>query len=429
MATITLPHNFKPRKYQLPFLKAFDSGIKRFILVWHRRSGKDKTVFSHVPKKMFERVGTYFYFLPTYTQAKKVIWTGADKDGFRFLDHIPKDIIKGEPNETEMRIELVNGSILQMVGADNIDRIVGTNPVGVIFSEYSLMKPKVWEYIRPILAENGGWAIFVFTPRGMNHAWTLMQMALQDTLNWFVQVLGVNDTKAIPELVLEQEQKEMPQDLFEQEYHCKFIEGAGQFFKRISHNLCEEMDKPEPNHKYQMGVDLAKYQDYTVITVIDLNTFKVHKQERFNQIDWNLQKAKIEAMYLRYGRPLIYMDSTGVGDPIYEDLSKMGLRIEGYKFNENSRKDLLINLSLLLEQGKIKIPDSQNLKDELASFKYELTESGRTKIVAPEGLHDDCVFSLALACWNLPDNPIPLPGSVRFLNTSIQRNAPQTSYE
>ena len=182
--TITLPHNFKPRKYQLPFLKAWDSGIKRFILVWHRRSGKDKTVFANLVKKMFERVGTYFYFLPTYTQAKKVIWTGADKDGFRFLDHIPKELIKGEINETEMRVELIpppghtSGSIIQLVGADNIDRIVGTNPIGVVFSEYSLMKPKVWEYIRPILAENGGWAVFVFTPRGMNHAWNLLQDAL-----------------------------------------------------------------------------------------------------------------------------------------------------------------------------------------------------------------------------------------------------------
>ena len=433
--TITLPHNFKPRKYQLPFLKAWDSGIKRFILVWHRRSGKDKTVFANLVKKMFERVGTYFYFLPTYTQAKKVIWTGADKDGFRFLDHIPKELIKGEINETEMRVELIpppghtSGSIIQLVGADNIDRIVGTNPIGVVFSEYSLMKPKVWEYIRPILAENGGWAVFVFTPRGMNHAWNLLQIALQDTVNWFVQVLGVNDTGAINQEVLEQEQKEMPQDLFEQEYHCKFIEGAGQFFKGISSNLIEEDDKVEPGHKYQMGVDLAKYQDYTVLTIIDLNTFKVKKQERFNQIDWNLQKAKIEANYHKYGKPLIYMDSTGLGDPIYDDLTKNGLRIEGYKFTEHSRKDLLINLAILLEQGKIKIPDSEFLKSELMSFKYELTESGKTKIVVPEGLHDDCVFSLALACWALPQNPLPLPGSVRFLNQTLQAKQPQTSYE
>jgi hypothetical protein len=428
MATITLPHKFKPRKYQLPFLEAWDKGIKRFILVWHRRSGKDKTVVAHVPKKMFERVGLYLYFLPTYTQANKVIWKGADKDGFRFIHHIPKEIIKGEPNETEMRIELVNGSIVQFVGADNIDRIVGTNPIGVVFSEFSLMKPNVWEFIRPILAENDGWAVFVYTPRGMNHAWKLHQQAKENP-KWFEQTLTVDDTDAISKESLDEERKTMPQDLFEQEFYCKYIEGAGAFFKRIRENRIEETDKVEPTHRYQMGVDLGKYQDFTVITVIDLHTFQIHKQERFNQIDWNLQKAKIEAMYLRYNKPLIYMDSTGLGDPIYEDLFKKGLRIEPFKFTEGSRKDLLTNLALLLEQDKIKIPDNEILMNELMSFHYELTESGKTKLVVPEGLHDDTVFSLALACWNIPDKPLPLPQSIRFLNLQEEKQQGITNYE
>jgi phage FluMu gp28-like protein len=164
-----------------------------------------------------------------------------------------------------------------------------------------------------------------------------------------------------------------------------------------------------------MGVDLAKYQDFTVITVIDLHTFKVQKQERFNQIDWNLQKAKIEAMYLRYGKPLIYIDSTGVGDPIYEDLFRKGLRVDSFQFTERSRKDLLNNLALKLEQDKIKIPDNDVLHNELMSMKYELTERGKIKLVVPEGLHDDCIMSLALACWNMPENPLPAPNSLRFL--------------
>jgi hypothetical protein len=167
MSEITLPHKYSPRHYQLPILKAWDSGIKRLLWVAHRRSGKDKTIFANLPKKMMERVGTYYYFLPTYSQAKKVIWTGADKTGFRFLDHFPKEIVK-TINQADMIVELVNGSILQMVGADNIDRIVGTNPIGVVFSEYSLMKEEVWNFISPILAENDGWAVFIMTPRGMN---------------------------------------------------------------------------------------------------------------------------------------------------------------------------------------------------------------------------------------------------------------------
>lgn len=378
-------------------------------------------------KKSLERVGTYFYFLPTYSQAKKVIWDNIDNNGFKMLDHIPKEIIKSQ-NATELKIELVNGSVIQLIAADEFKNSgVGTNPIGVVFSEYSITNPEAWKFVSPILAVNGGWAVFNFTPRGMNHAFTLLQQ-YKDNPKWYVEVLTVDDTKVLSAEALEEERINNPQDLFEQEYYCKFIEGAGQFFKRIEANMIEETDKVDNLHRYQMGVDLAKYQDYTVLTVIDLNTFEVHKQERFNQIDWNLQKAKIEAMYLRYNKPLIYMDSTGVGDPIYDDLVKRGLRIEGYKFTEQSRKDLLTNLALKLEQDKIRIPENEVLKGELQSFRYELKgESGKTKIVVPEGLHDDCVFSLALAVWNLPTNPLPQPGSIRFLNNKTPIN--QTSYE
>lgn len=426
---ITLPHKFKPREYQLELLSSLDSGTNRAVIVWNRRSGKDKVCFNYLIRKAFEKVGTYFYFLPSYTQAKKVIWDNIDNDGFRMLDHIPKELIRST-NSTELKVELVNGSMIQLVAADEFSRSgVGTNPVGVVFSEYSITTPDAWKYVSPILAVNGGWAIFNFTPRGMNHAWNLLQSA-RDNEKWFTQVLTVDDTKVLSEEALEEERRNNPQDFFEQEFYCKFIEGAGQFFKRIDQCVVEETDKVEPGHRYQMGVDLAKYQDYTVITLIDLNTFKVLRQERFNQIDWNLQKAKIEATYHRYGQPLIYMDSTGLGDPIYDDLSKRGMRIEGYKFTEGSRRDLLTNLAMLIEQGRIGIPDSETLRAELSSFHYELRgENGKVKLTVPDGMHDDCVFSLALACWNLPSNPLPLPGSARFLSQSSQRTERQTTYE
>jgi len=426
---IQIPYKFTPRDYQLPLLKALDGGYNRAVIVWHRRAGKDKACFNYMVKKSMEKVGTYFYLLPSYTQAKKVIWDNIDNDGFKMTDHIPKELVKST-NGTELKIELVNGSIIQLIAADEFGKSgVGTNPQGVVFSEYSITTPEAWKYVSPILAANGGWAIFNFTPRGMNHAWNLLQNA-RDNEKWFTQVLTVDDTNVFTAESLDEERRNNPQDFFEQEYYCRFVEGAGQFFKRIDSILVEESEGPEPNHRYQMGVDLAKYQDYTVITVIDLNTFRVMRQDRFNQIDWNLQKAKIEAAYHRYGQPLIYMDTTGLGDPIYDDLSRRGMRIEGYRFTEQSRKDLLTNLAILIEQGKIRIPDNETLRSELSSFHYEIRgENGKTKLVVPDGMHDDCVFSLCLACWNLPANPLPLPGSARFLNQSASIRVPQTNYE
>jgi hypothetical protein len=414
MATIKVPYKFIPRDYQLPLLQAFDSGlINRGVLVWHRRSGKDLTVSAGiVVKKMMQRVGTYFYIFPTYNQGRKILWDGIDRDGVKFMDHFPSELIS-KKNEAEMRIEFKNGSAFQIVGCDNIDNVVGTNPVGVVFSEYPLGRSQAWDYIRPILAENGGWSLFVYTPRGMNHGWKILQQAKVEP-GWFWQILTVDDTHAISQEVLDSERRQMPEDLYYQEYYCKFIDGAGQFFRNIDRCIYDDKFETEPSKKFQitpgrrfrLGVDLGKYQDFTVITPLDLTTFKIGTPERFNQMDYSLQKARIETEYFKYNKGLIRIDSTGVGEPVYDDLASKSLNIEPFTFTQTSRTNLLNNLRLLLENETIKIPNNQLLLDELRSFQYELADLGRVKITVPDGLHDDMVMSLALAVWDLPVLPL-----------------------
>jgi len=231
---IQIPFNFTPRPYQLPLLRAMDNGIKRAVLIAHRRSGKDKTLINLTVKKMLERVGTYFYFFPTYAQGKKILWDGMDKTGFKFLDHIPVAIRK-RTNNTDMLIELFNGSIFQIVGTDNIDSIVGTNTIGCVFSEYALQNPAAWDFMRPILRENGGWAVFNYTPRGNNHGKKLYDMA-RNNPDWFCSLLTINDTKdidgnrIITDADIEKERRSgMSEELIQQEYYCSFeaaIEGA-----------------------------------------------------------------------------------------------------------------------------------------------------------------------------------------------------------
>jgi phage terminase large subunit len=170
---------------------------------------------------MMERVGTYYYFFPTYTQGKKILWNGMDKDGFKFIDHFPKALVKSK-NDTELKIEYKNGSIFQIIGTDNIDSIVGTNPVGCVFSEYALQNPKAWDFIRPILAENGGFAIFNYTPRGKNHGYDLYEMA-KDNPKWFVQKLTIDDTGIISKEVIDEERASgMSEEMIQQEYYCSF---------------------------------------------------------------------------------------------------------------------------------------------------------------------------------------------------------------
>jgi phage terminase large subunit len=220
---IQLPHKFQPRIYQLPILQAFDQGYKRIIQLWHRRSGKDKLDVNLVAREMQTLVGTYYYFYPTYAQGKKALWEARGKDGVRYLDHFPKELLDGKPNDTEMKVRYRNGSLFQVIGVEDIDKVVGTNPIGTIWSEYSLQNPKAWDYMRPVLAENGGWAIFNFTPRGKNHAFKLYEMA-KNNPKWFVTKLTVDDTHVLTaEDIQEERDSGMTEDMVQQEFYCSFI--------------------------------------------------------------------------------------------------------------------------------------------------------------------------------------------------------------
>lgn len=229
MSSIVVPFNYTPRDYQIPPMAALDAGIKRVIAMWHRRAGKEKTFVNYCAKAMLDRVGTYFYFFPTYAQAKKAIWDGKDRDGFPFIAHFPDALVKSK-HSTDLKIEYWNGSIFQLIGTDNIDSIMSTNPIGCVFAEYSLQDPRAWEYVRPILSENGGWAAFDFTPRGKNHAFDLYTMALNNH-DWFVQKLVAGDsgtkrpdgTPVISDKQIDDERRAgMDEDLIQQEYFCSF---------------------------------------------------------------------------------------------------------------------------------------------------------------------------------------------------------------
>lgn len=236
-----LPHRFTRRPYQEEVAGDILAGrIRRAVKVWHRRAGKDKDDWNLMieaagnPACPIFRVGTYFYVFPTYTQGKKVIWDGIDGDGMRVRDHIPPDLIVGKPNDTEMKIRLTTGSVIQIVGSDNIDSLMGTNPVGVVFSEYSLQNPDAWDYLRPVLRENGGWAIFNGTPRGHNHLYRLFMMATNNP-DWLASKLDWRQTGVLTEADIEAERASgMSDDLIAQEFGVDFeVANQGSYYGRL----------------------------------------------------------------------------------------------------------------------------------------------------------------------------------------------------
>lgn len=210
---------------------ALEAGIKRLALCWHRRSGKDDVGLNATAVSAVQKVAPYWHMLPQANQARKAIWDAVDPHtGVKRIDQAFPIEIRRRTRDTDMFIELRNGSTWQVLGSDNYQAYIGSPPYGVVYSEYAQSDPNSWAFIRPILVENDGWAAFISTPRGRNHFHGLIELAKNDP-NWFGQVLGVRQTGVISLDAVERERRELAaergsdeeaQNIVDQEYHCSF---------------------------------------------------------------------------------------------------------------------------------------------------------------------------------------------------------------
>lgn len=210
---VQVPKNYSARSYQVPIWQAFypralgdnvTDPINRIVLVWHRRAGKDKTAISmFIARAYLEDIRTgipqsYLYLFPEISHCIKVVWEDRSNDGSAFIDTIPDEIIK-KKIKSRNYVELINGTIIHFGGADNYDKYMGANYKGIVFSEYAIAKPNAWEHFQPMLTANGGWAIFVYTPRGKNHGYHLYKYAekrmADGFTDWYVSKLNIEETK------------------------------------------------------------------------------------------------------------------------------------------------------------------------------------------------------------------------------------------
>lgn len=300
--------DYKPRDYQIDFEKNMFNGKRRAFLLYHRRAGKDFSCFMFTIYCALRDVpGVYFYIFPSYTQGKKVIWDGIDESGNRLLDYIPKALIDGKPNQTEMKLRFINGSIIQIIGSDNPDAIRGTNPKGVVLSEYALQDPRIWtEVLSPILVKNKGWAIFNTTPQGRNHAYDLWDNA-QNSPYWFCQKLTVDDTGLISKEEIERERQEgRSEEIIQQEYYCSFDRGVdGSYYgrliakMRLEDRICNVHYEPRSsvNTYWDIG-----YGDSTAIV------FGQYVGSEFRVIDYYEAHGESIAHYVKYvnEKPYVY---------------------------------------------------------------------------------------------------------------------------
>jgi len=212
----------------MPLWRYLRGGGKRAMAVWHRRAGKDDVCLHHTAISAFERQGNYWHMLPEYAQARKAIWDAVNPHtGIRRIDEAFPAELRASTRDHDMHIRFHNGSTWACIGSDEYDRTVGSSAAGVVFSEYALSNPSAWGYLRPMLEENGGWATFITTPRGRNHAHAMYNYAAQEP-GWFAERLTVDDTGALTQEQLDETQREyralygsdFGRAQFLQEYYC-----------------------------------------------------------------------------------------------------------------------------------------------------------------------------------------------------------------
>ena len=220
---------FTPRSYQRCLFKALENdGYKRLMAIWPRRAGKDLTSWNLCIRELIRTVKTIYYIFPTFTSGRRILWDAINNDGFRILDYLPKELIESR-NEQLMRIKLKNGSVFQIIGSDSYDNtLIGTNPQGVVFSEFALSDPMAYQFVRPILSANNGWVLIISTPRGKSFLYDMYNTALKNPDDWFVSKLTIDDTKhiSIEDIMTERKNGEMSEDLQLQEYWTSWSKGV-----------------------------------------------------------------------------------------------------------------------------------------------------------------------------------------------------------
>lgn len=359
------------------------------MLNWHRRARKTTFGLNLLIREAFKHPkSVYGYIGPTYTQAKAIIW----RDPNMFHRYLPEEIIKRK-NESELYVELINGSIIAIKGADNPDSIRGQDYAGVFIDEWPLMKGIVWEEIlRPIIAQDKKrWAMFAFTPKGQNFVYDYWLKA-DHWADWYKSFLPVSKSKMIDEVELEKAKREMPEELFNQEFECSFL--ADDQNTLISAKAVENLKnvhKHEREIRKIVSCDPSQGGDECVIYAFENTAIK--EMKIVNTKDTMQIVGEIAVMMNKHNTRTCAVDSIGIGAGIYDRLREMGKHVIGINSAErasdevkfyNRRAEMWWYLMELIKEGRVAYPEDPELRRELSFVKYRVVNSNGKILLEPK---------------------------------------------
>jgi phage FluMu gp28-like protein len=360
--------------------KILESEARFIVVMCGRRFGKSelsqiKIITEAVQGKQIA------YITPTYSLAK--VFFNRLIHALPFLN-----------NKSDLKLSFPNGGSVEFFTGERLDNLRGRKFHWVIVDEASFITDleQGWlNSIRPTLTDYKGRALFLSTPRGKNYFYSLF---MKDEQGWESFKFTTYDNPYIDKTEIDEARTQLPEAVFEQEYMANPMENAANPFGSSHIRSC--IQPLSTREIVSFGIDLAKSTDFTAIIGLDSGG-NVAYFDRF-QMDWNSTKQAI----LQLPKKPMLIDSTGVGDPIVEDLQREGRHIMGLKFTQVSKQQLMLGLQTAIQSRKIGFPEGHIVK-ELEVFEYHYSATG-VKYSAPSGFHDDCVMALALAYQNLSQN-------------------------
>ena len=376
--------------------KLHNSKARFRVMPAGRRVGKTTACCNELIKATCETNDiTGAWVAPTYRQSK-IAYRLIKKALHKVLSHT---------SDTELRLELPNGSVMIFCSSDNYNALRGLAIHFLVVDECADVAQEAWfEVLRPCLADTQGRAIFIGTPKGHNWFYQLYLRGIDPLETEYESfVMPTSASPYVPQKEIDAAQRELPEETFRQEFLAVFIKNNAGVFRGIDGCIRGTLlDTPVEGRTYVGGWDAAKFHDFSVYVVMDCATQEVVHFFRTNHTDYSVQIREIVEIASLFRCQGGYMDVTGVGAPLLEQvntaLRKKNLAsFEPYLFTNQSKKELIELLQLDIQHGSISFPDIPVMIGELRTMQYALTASRNITYNAPDGAYDDCVIGLALA--------------------------------
>ena len=366
-----------------------DSPARFKVICCGRRFGKTQLAIDVLTNAIIDGENTA-YFSTTYKNVSGV---------WRSLMEVLLPI-EAKRYEGERYFEAITGGTLECWSSEKISTALGRKYHKIVVDEASLIADleREWnEYLRAMLADYEGEAIFPGTPKGYNYFWRLWNRGDDPTFeDWASWNFPTSSNPHIKQVEIDSAEREVPQRFFRQEYLAQFIEDAGGVFRGVS-AISTALPSSPNGGRYIMGVDWGKSNDFTVISIIDANTNTQVYMDRFNQISWALQRGRLRTLYDEWQPEVIVAESNSIGDVNIEALEAEGLPVVPFATTANTKAPLIDALALAIERKEITLLQDNVQKLELQSYQMKRLPSGRFQYSAPDGGHDDTVIATALA--------------------------------